>query len=117
MVPNVLVKQWKAEGVLLTDSAAADVDPGIHVLLGADVASDLLVQKVVSERGESAWRTKIGMDGCCLGNEPRSCMNNCQAPQLLLSAMSRLQKRKLNAYRQLKISQLRRKAANVQHFR
>ena len=60
VVPNGLVEQWKAKGVTLTDSPAADVDPGIHVLLGADVASDLLVQKVVSERGESAWRTKIG---------------------------------------------------------
>ena len=60
VVPNGLVEQCKAEGVTLTDSAAVDVDPGIHVLLGADVASDLLVQKVVSERGESARKTRIG---------------------------------------------------------
>ena len=33
VVPNGMVEQWKAEGVTLTDSAAANVDPGIHVLL------------------------------------------------------------------------------------
>ena len=59
-VPSALVEQWRNEGVDLTDVAKADVDPGIHVLLGAEVANDLLFERTVSSRGETAWKTKIG---------------------------------------------------------
>ena len=59
-VPSALVEQWRNEGVDLTDAAKADVDPGIHVLLGAEVANDLLLERTVSSRGETAWKTKIG---------------------------------------------------------
>ena len=59
-VPSALVEQWRNEGVDLTDAAKADVDPEIHVLLGAEVANDLLLERTVSSRGETAWKTKIG---------------------------------------------------------
>ena len=60
-VPSTLVEQWRNEGVGLTDATKADVDPEIHVLLGAEVANDLLLERTVSSCGENCVEDKDRM--------------------------------------------------------
>ena len=59
-VPSAGVEQCKNESVDLLDTAGVDVDPGIHAPLAAEVANYLLLERTVSMRGDTVWKTKIG---------------------------------------------------------
>ena len=63
MAPET-ARLWEAKGVHLSDScfgADADVDKEVHLLIGADYASNLLLHKQEARgRPETAWKTEIG---------------------------------------------------------
>ena len=59
-VSSELRDLWLAEGVSLTDTVNECEEPhDIHLLLGADVASQLLLEKRTI-RGSVAWKTELG---------------------------------------------------------
>ena len=58
-VLEVVADRWAAAGVTPADQAGPDVSPEIHLLVGAVIATSLLMERKIVD-GATAWRTRLG---------------------------------------------------------
>ena len=62
-VPEESVKLWRSRGVELSDQATNNVPEAIHLLIGADCANNILLQRCEFE-GEHVWKSELGWILC-----------------------------------------------------
>ena len=63
LVDTVTIELWQSRGVELSDQPTVDVPDEVHIMMGADCASEILLQKFEFQ-GDYVWRTELGWVLC-----------------------------------------------------